>query len=160
MFLQPMQRYEQMCMCTEALWILWIQEIKPLFNSIKTLIYVFEFAIYSLELEMNLEKIFPTYLPHFFFHAMLAESHFFFLGLSEFCPRSLFSFLLLLELYCVKSTSLKLLIEAYLSSCSLFFLTNRDIVNRSCAQEGDMPIFFFTALFFNPTLSSRKPLKL
>ena len=137
-------------MCTEALWILWIQEIKPLFNSIKTLIYVFEFAIYSLELEMNLEKIFPTYLPHFFFHAMLAESHFFFLGLSEFCPRSLFSFLLLLELYCVKSTSLKLLIEAYLSSCSLFFKRTGISSTEVALKKGTCRFFFSLPCFLTP----------
>jgi hypothetical protein len=34
-------------MCAEALWI---QKIKPLFNSVKTLIIAFEFAMYSLEL--------------------------------------------------------------------------------------------------------------
>jgi hypothetical protein len=33
----------QFCMCTEALWI---QEIKPLFNSMKILIIVFEFAMH------------------------------------------------------------------------------------------------------------------
>jgi hypothetical protein len=40
-------------MCTEALWI---PEIKPLFNSMKTLIIVFEFAMYLLELEIKLKR--------------------------------------------------------------------------------------------------------
>jgi hypothetical protein len=37
-------------MCAEALWI---QEIKPLFNSMKTLIILFEFAMRSLELKQE-----------------------------------------------------------------------------------------------------------
>jgi hypothetical protein len=46
-------------MYTEALWI---QEIKPLFNSIKILIIVFEFAMYLLELEIKKKNYFrPTY---------------------------------------------------------------------------------------------------
>jgi hypothetical protein len=48
--MQTAQRYGQFCMCAEALWI---QEIKPLFNSMKTLIIVFEFSMYSLELEIK-----------------------------------------------------------------------------------------------------------
>jgi hypothetical protein len=40
-------------MCTEALWI---QEIEPLFNLMKIPIIVFEFAMYSLELEIKLKK--------------------------------------------------------------------------------------------------------
>jgi hypothetical protein len=40
-------------MCAEALWTL---EIKPLFNSMKTLIIVFGFAMYSLELEIKCKK--------------------------------------------------------------------------------------------------------
>jgi hypothetical protein len=63
--LQPVQRYGQFCMCTEAPWI---QEIKPLLNSMKILIIVFEFAMYSLELEITFKKknyFRPTY-PIFF----------------------------------------------------------------------------------------------
>jgi hypothetical protein len=45
-----MQRYGLFCMCAEALWI---QEIKSLFNSMKTLIIVLEFAMYSHELEIK-----------------------------------------------------------------------------------------------------------
>jgi hypothetical protein len=64
-----MQRYGQFCMCAEALWI---QEIKSLFNSMKTLMIVLEFAMYSLELEIKLKKkkhyFRPTYPGVFFFH--------------------------------------------------------------------------------------------
>jgi hypothetical protein len=35
---------------------LWIQERKPLINSMKTLIIVLEFAMYSFELETKLKK--------------------------------------------------------------------------------------------------------
>jgi hypothetical protein len=49
-------------MCTEALWM-------PLFNSMKILIIVFEFAfaMYSLELETKLKKIMISDLPTLFF---------------------------------------------------------------------------------------------
>jgi hypothetical protein len=40
-------------MCVEALWI---QEIRPLFNAMKTLIIVPECAMCSLELEIKLKK--------------------------------------------------------------------------------------------------------
>jgi hypothetical protein len=40
-------------MCVEALWI---QEIKSLFNVMKSLIIVLEFAMYSLELEIKLKR--------------------------------------------------------------------------------------------------------
>jgi hypothetical protein len=45
--------------------------IKPLFNSMKILMSVLEFAMYSLELEIKFKKknninLFPTYLPYFF----------------------------------------------------------------------------------------------
>jgi hypothetical protein len=62
-------------MCTGAIWI---QEIKLLFNAMKILIIVFEFAMYSLELEIKFEnKIYfrPTY-PIFF--TTLAETQHFF----------------------------------------------------------------------------------
>jgi hypothetical protein len=69
------QRYGQFCMCAEALWI---QEIKPLFNSMKTLINVLEIAMYALELEIKFKKkIFPTYLPYFF-HIVRGNTSFFF----------------------------------------------------------------------------------
>jgi hypothetical protein len=45
-----MQRYRQFCMCAKALWI---QEMKSMFNSMKILIIVLEFAMYSLELEIE-----------------------------------------------------------------------------------------------------------
>jgi hypothetical protein len=45
-----MQRYGHFCMCAEALWV---QEMKLLFNSMKILVIVFEFANYSLELEIK-----------------------------------------------------------------------------------------------------------
>jgi hypothetical protein len=44
------QRYGQFCMP------LWIQEIKPLFNSMKIVIIVVEFAMYSLEFEITFKK--------------------------------------------------------------------------------------------------------
>jgi hypothetical protein len=64
-------------MCTEALWI---QEIKSLFNSMKILIIVFEFAMYSLELEIKLKKKikFISNLPTLFFSTTLAETQIFF----------------------------------------------------------------------------------
>jgi hypothetical protein len=40
-------------MCGGPLHGPWIQEVKPLFNSMKTLIIVLEFAMFSLELEME-----------------------------------------------------------------------------------------------------------
>jgi hypothetical protein len=65
-------------MCAEALWI---QEIKPLFNSMKTLIIVLEFAMYSLELEMKLKKRIEIYFrPTYpiFFHNVSRNTAFFF----------------------------------------------------------------------------------
>jgi hypothetical protein len=73
-----MQRYGQFCMCAE---VLWIQEIKSLFNSMKTLIIVLEFAMYSLELEIKFlrkRNLFPTYLPYFLFHNVSGNTAFFF----------------------------------------------------------------------------------
>jgi hypothetical protein len=52
----------QIKMCAKALWI---QEIKSLFDSMKTLIIVLEFAMCSIELEIHFNK---NYLPFFFFH--------------------------------------------------------------------------------------------
>jgi hypothetical protein len=66
---------------------LWIQEIKSLFNSMKTLIIVLEFAIYSLELEIRFKKriIFIYDLHSTLFFTMLAETqHFFLFGLIVF----------------------------------------------------------------------------
>jgi hypothetical protein len=59
-----------------------IQEIKPLFNSMKSLIIVFEFAMYSLELEVKLKKKYfrPTY-P--IFCTTLAETQHFLYGLKR-----------------------------------------------------------------------------
>jgi hypothetical protein len=52
-------------MCAEALWI---QGIKQLFNSMKTLIIVLEFAMYSLELKIKFKKkLFISDLPTLFF---------------------------------------------------------------------------------------------
>jgi hypothetical protein len=70
-------------MCTEALWI---QEIKPLLNSMKILMNEFEFAMYSLELEIKFKKkynSFPTYLPYFF-HNVSENTTFFLYGLTPF----------------------------------------------------------------------------
>jgi hypothetical protein len=69
-------------MCTE---VLWVQEIKPLFNSMKSLIIVFEFAMYSHELEIEFEKkkLFPTYLPYFFTKLAETQLFFFWYGLTE-----------------------------------------------------------------------------
>jgi hypothetical protein len=55
---------------------LWIQEIKRLFNSMQILIIVFEFAMYSLELEIRFKKKmkFISDLPTLFFFTMLAET--------------------------------------------------------------------------------------
>jgi hypothetical protein len=62
-------------MCAEALWI---QEIKPLFNSMKIFTIVFEFAMYSLELEIKFKKkLFPTHLPYFFSTTLAETRHFF-----------------------------------------------------------------------------------
>jgi hypothetical protein len=77
MYLQPVQIYGQFCMCTEALWI---QEIKPLFNSKKILIIVLEFGMYSLELETIFKKnnnniyLQPTYT--IFFTTLAETQHF------------------------------------------------------------------------------------
>jgi hypothetical protein len=82
LYLQPVQRYGQFCMYTEALWI---QEIKPLFNSMKILIIVFEFAMYLLALEIKLKKKikFISDQPTLFFFTTLAETqHFFCMALS------------------------------------------------------------------------------
>jgi hypothetical protein len=40
---------------------LWIHEIKPLFNSMKTLTLLFQCAMYLLELEIKLKKINKIY---------------------------------------------------------------------------------------------------
>jgi hypothetical protein len=48
-----MQRHGQFCMFAEALRI---QKIKSLFNSMKILIIVLEFAMYLLELEIKVQK--------------------------------------------------------------------------------------------------------
>jgi hypothetical protein len=53
LYLQPVQRYGQFCICAKALWM---QEIKPLFNSLKTLIVVFEFAMYLLALKIKFKN--------------------------------------------------------------------------------------------------------
>jgi hypothetical protein len=44
-----MQRYGQFSICAEALWM---QEINLLFNSMKNLIIMFEFAMYLLALKL------------------------------------------------------------------------------------------------------------
>jgi hypothetical protein len=64
-------------MCTEALWI---HEVKALFNSMKILIIVFEFAMYSLEFEIKLKKKikFISDLSTLFFFTTLAETQHFF----------------------------------------------------------------------------------
>jgi hypothetical protein len=64
-------------MCTEALWI---QEIKPLSNSMKIVIIVFEFAMNSLELEIKLKKKkkIISDLPTLFLFTTLAETQHFF----------------------------------------------------------------------------------
>jgi hypothetical protein len=58
---------------------IWIQEVKPLFNSMKILIIVFEFAIHSLELEIKFKKNYfrPTY--PIFSHKVSGNTTFFFL---------------------------------------------------------------------------------
>jgi hypothetical protein len=56
-------------------------EIKPLFNSIKTLIIVFEFAMYSLELEIKFKnkiKIISDLPTLFFFHNIMFTVSIFF----------------------------------------------------------------------------------
>jgi hypothetical protein len=61
------------------------QEIKPLFNSMKTLIIVLELAMYSLELEMKFKqkiKFISEHLPYFFFHAS-GNAAFFLFGLNK-----------------------------------------------------------------------------
>jgi predicted AAA+ superfamily ATPase len=68
-------------MCTEALWI---QEIKHLFHTLKILVIVFEFAMYSLELEIKFKKkskiyFRPTY--PIFFHNVSGNTAFFLYGL-------------------------------------------------------------------------------
>jgi hypothetical protein len=63
-----MQKFGQFCMCVEALRI---QEINALFNSMKTLIIVLEFAMYSLELEKKNSTL-------FFFHNVSGNSAVFF----------------------------------------------------------------------------------
>jgi hypothetical protein len=67
---------------TEALWI---QEIKPLFNSMKILIIVIEFAMYSLELEIKLKKNKIYFRPTYpiFFHNVSGNTTFFLYGLSK-----------------------------------------------------------------------------
>jgi hypothetical protein len=49
---------------------LWMQEIKPLFNSMKNLLVVFEFALYLLALKTKLKDNieFISYLPALIFH--------------------------------------------------------------------------------------------
>jgi hypothetical protein len=63
-------------MFTEALWI---QEIKSLFDSMKILVIMSEFAMYSLELEIKLkikkDYFRPTY-PIFFFTTLEETQHF------------------------------------------------------------------------------------
>jgi hypothetical protein len=50
----------------------------------KILIIVFEFAMYSLELDIKLKiKLFPTYLTLFFFHNVSGNSEFFLYGLTN-----------------------------------------------------------------------------
>jgi hypothetical protein len=73
----------QFCMCTEALWI---QEIKPLFNSMKILIIVLEFAMCSLKLEIKLKKkinFWPS-TTLFFFHNVNGNTTFFLYGLTPY----------------------------------------------------------------------------
>jgi hypothetical protein len=56
--------------CAEASSCLWAKDRKSLFNSIKTLIIVFEFAMYSLELERKLKKKIIEFIfdpPYLFF---------------------------------------------------------------------------------------------
>jgi hypothetical protein len=55
---------------------LWTQEIKPLFNSMKTLIIVFEIAMYSLELEIKLRKIKFIYNLPYIFTTLAETQHF------------------------------------------------------------------------------------
>jgi hypothetical protein len=67
---------------------LWIQEIKSLFNSMKTLKIVLEFAMYSLEhveLEIKFFKKIsdppvPTRLPYFFPTTLAETQHFLYLA--------------------------------------------------------------------------------